>query len=230
MRRSGSWKTERRRRRGSLALAVAALLAAGLAAGWVRHGGGLALGDGLGLEIDLGRPGPLPAASRSGDPRPAGDEAMGEFGFWAVVVLGAVLAAPVIVMLIRMILRAGDGFPAPAPPPLPDEPEETVLRVREALRAGLADLDSAGDPRRAVIACWLRLEHAAARAGTPRALADTPADLVARLLAAHRVGEAALERLAAAYRRARYSPHEVDDPLRETARRALAEVDAELAT
>nr|BFE79756.1 hypothetical protein GCM10020093_023570 [Planobispora longispora] len=129
-----------------------------------------------------------------------------------MVVLGAVLAAPVIVMLIRMILRAGDGFPAPAPPPLPDEPEETVLRVREALRAGLADLDSAGDPRRAVIACWLRLEHAAARAGTPRALADTPADLVARLLAAHRVGEAALERLAAAYRRARYSPHEVDDP------------------
>ncbi|GGT04869.1 hypothetical protein GCM10010156_73300 [Planobispora rosea] len=228
MRRSESWKTERRRRWGPLALTAAALLAVGLAASWVRHGGGFALGGGLDLGIDLGRPSPPPAAPGPGDPRPAGDEAMGEFGFWTVVVLGAALAAPVIVMLVRMLLRTGEESPAPAVPPLPDGPEETVRQMREALRAGLADLDSEDDPRRAVIACWLRLERAAARAGTPREAADTPADLVSRLLSAHRVGAAALERLAAAYRRARYSPHEVDGSLRETARRALAEVDAEL--
>ncbi|MGV9539633.1 DUF4129 domain-containing protein, partial [Streptosporangium sandarakinum] len=77
-------------------------------------------------------------------------------------------------------------------------------------------------------ACWLRLEHAAAGAGTPRLASDTPAELVARLLAGHRVGEPALNRLAAAYRLARYAPHEVTGPLRAEARAALAEVDAEL--
>ena len=85
-------------------------------------------------------------------------------------------------------------------------------------------------PRRAVIACWLRLEHAAAGSGTPRLAADTTADLVARLLAVHKVGEPALGRLAGAYRQARYAPHEVDESLRDTARRALAEVDAELSS
>jgi hypothetical protein len=100
--------------------------------------------------------------------------------------------------------------------------------VRAAVRAGLVDIDAGGDPRRAVIACWLRLERLAAAAGTARLAADTPADLVARLLAAHRVGERALGRLAGAYRLARYAPAEVGEQLLVTAREALREVDAEL--
>lgn len=101
--------------------------------------------------------------------------------------------------------------------------------VRDALRAGLADIDAGGDPRRAVIACWLRLERTAAAAGTARLAADTPADLVARLLAAHRVSDQALARLADAYRLARYAPAEVDDALLGSARQALADVAAQLA-
>src|SRR5690606_37546040 len=79
-------------------------------------------------------------------------------------------------------------------------------QLREAVRAGLADIDAGGDPRRAVIACWLRLERLAAAAGTARLAADTPTDLVTRLLARHRVSDRALERLAGAYRVARYAP------------------------
>ncbi len=55
-----------------------------------------------------------------------------------------------------------------------------------AVDAGLADLDD-GDPRAAVIACWVRLEEAAAAAGTPREPGDTPGELVLRLLAGHQV-------------------------------------------
>lgn len=101
-------------------------------------------------------------------------------------------------------------------------------QLRQAVRAGLADLDAGGDPRRAVIACWLRLERIAAAAGTARLAADTPADLVARLLAAHRVSDRALDQLASAYRLARYAPVEVGDELLTTARAALADIDAAL--
>lgn len=100
--------------------------------------------------------------------------------------------------------------------------------VRDAVRAGLADIDAGGDARRAVIACWLRLERVAAQAGTARLAADTPTDLVTRLLAGHRVNQLALDRLAGAYRRARYAPAEVDDDLLVTAQRALREIDAQL--
>lgn len=109
----------------------------------------------------------------------------------------------------------------------PDAAAEAA-EVRQALRAGLADIDAGADARRAIIACWLRLERVAAAAGSARLVADTPADLVDRLLSRHLVSRPALERLAAAYRRARYAPAEVGDDLVLVARQALLEVDQQL--
>lgn len=106
--------------------------------------------------------------------------------------------------------------------------ELVTEQVRGAVRAGLADLDAGGDPRRAVIACWLRLERIAAAAGTAREAADTPGDLVGRLLARHRVSRAALERLADAYRLARFAPAHVGPQLVVIAREALRDLDAQL--
>ncbi|QSB13078.1 DUF4129 domain-containing protein [Natronosporangium hydrolyticum] len=100
--------------------------------------------------------------------------------------------------------------------------------VRDAVTAGLADLDAGGDPRRVVIACWLRLERVAAEAGTPRYAADTPADLVARLLAAHQVSDETLAELADAYRSARYAPDAVRAELVTRARAALADIAGQL--
>lgn len=101
--------------------------------------------------------------------------------------------------------------------------------VRAAVAAGLEELALDGaDPRSAVIACWLRLERAAASAGTPRERSDTPGDLVARMLAQHRVSGPVLDRLAEVYRRARYAPAEVGEAMREEARAALHQLHAEL--
>jgi hypothetical protein len=101
--------------------------------------------------------------------------------------------------------------------------------VLAAVDAGLSDLDDADtDPRRAVIACWVRLEQAAAAAGTPRQVGDTPAELVTRLLAGHAVSPGALYPLAEAYRLARYATHTVDPTMRDQARAALGQVRAEL--
>jgi hypothetical protein len=107
--------------------------------------------------------------------------------------------------------------------------ESPLAAVRSALDEGLVDLDDAdADPRRAVIACWLRLEQAAAAAGTPRRAGDTSTDLVLRLLGEHRVSAGALDGFAAVYRAARFGQHTVDESMRDLARAALRQLRAEL--
>jgi hypothetical protein len=109
-------------------------------------------------------------------------------------------------------------------------PAEAGTGVAAAVDAGLADLDDADlDPRRAVIACWARLEQAAAAAGTPRHVGDSPTDLVTRLLADHAVSEELLAGLADLYRQARYARHDVREDMRTRARAALRRLHAGLA-
>jgi hypothetical protein len=115
----------------------------------------------------------------------------------------------------------------------PSEPDRLTARTEEvvaAVDAGLAGLSDADrDPRRAIIACWLRLEEAAAAAGTPREPGDTSTDLVVRLLASHRVSRQVLDGFAAVYRWARYGTGPVDEDMRSSAVTALRQLRAELA-
>jgi hypothetical protein len=79
-----------------------------------------------------------------------------------------------------------------------------------------------------VIACWVRLEEAAAAAGTPREPGDTPSELVLRLLGEHQVSAPVLYQLAEVYRLARYATHTVDTTMRDHARAALGQLRDEL--
>jgi hypothetical protein len=113
------------------------------------------------------------------------------------------------------------------------DPEEVRRQAQERIRAavdeGLTDLDIADrDPRRAVIACWVRLEAAAAAAGTPREPGDTSSELVERMLAEHAIAAPVLAGFAAVYREARFATHPVDEAMREQARDALRQVRDEL--
>ncbi len=128
-------------------------------------------------------------------------------------------------LLVERVVRRPLTTQAPSQPADADREAD---EVRRAVRAVLEDLDAGGDARRAVIACWLALERIAARVGTARMVADTPADLVTRLLTRHHVSAAALERLARAYRRARYAPARVDASLVAEAADALREIDRQL--
>ena len=122
--------------------------------------------------------------------------------------------------VLRTLRRARVGTSARA-----DDPEQLVA----ALDAGLVALsDDDRDPRRAVIACWVRLEEAAVAAGVPRYDADTAGELVLRLLRDRRVSEPALAGLAEVYRLARYATHDVDEQMRTRARSALRRLRQEL--
>jgi hypothetical protein len=149
----------------------------------------------------------------------------------AAAVLCAAVTLAVVVVVVWILVRDGLRRLRRRPVRYADEPTPApnADQVVAAVEAGLTDLsDTDGDPRRAVIACWLRLEQAAAAAGTPRQVGDSPTDLVTRLLHTHQVSADVLAALADVYREARYATHAVDDRMRAQARSALQRIRTEL--
>jgi hypothetical protein len=175
----------------------------------------------------------LPSVASSATPPPLGASIQLPPWFGTVTtVLCVTLVVVTVVALVWIFLR--DRL-AERTAPLPREstpptPAEIRQQVRAAVDAGLEDLaDDDGDPRRAVIACWVRLEEAAAAAGTPREPGDTSTDLVRRLLAAHLVDGSVLGGFAEVYRIARFATHAVDEDMRTRARSALYRLRDDLA-
>jgi hypothetical protein len=148
----------------------------------------------------------------------------------AAVVIGCVILAVLLGVMIWTLAREVTRRRVRGKmPPRQLSRTASAEEVVAALDAGLIDLSDADlDPRRAVIACWLRLEQAAAAAGTPRQSTDTPTDLVTRLLGEHNVSGDVLGSFADVYREARYATHAVDERMREQARAALQRLRAEL--
>jgi hypothetical protein len=151
----------------------------------------------------------------------------------AVTVLCVAVVVAVVAVLAFVLIRdaARRRLARRRPAPTSDQAlsDRAADEVVAAVEAGLVELsDQDADPRRAVIACWVRLEEAAAAAGTPRHIGDTPTDLVARLLGAHHVSGNVLAALAHLYREARYGTHTVDERMRAEALSALHRVRGEL--
>jgi hypothetical protein len=151
---------------------------------------------------------------------------------WALSVLCAAVIVVVVGLLVWMLVRdrvVGRADSAPFDAIAPPTPTETGRRVRAVLDEGLADLDEQdADPRRVVIACWVRLEEAAALAGIPRQAGDTSAELVERLLGHSSVSGGVLAPFAAVYREARFATHTVDTQMRDQARASLTRLRDEL--
>jgi hypothetical protein len=168
------------------------------------------------------------AASVPGRSPPAGlPDWLGTAALTVLIIVGVVFAALLIWAFVRdQVRRQGRRTPRAAPVVTAQPTAEELVA---AVDAGLEDLsDTDRDPRRAVIACWVRLEHAAAAAGTPRHPGDSPTDLVSRLLAEQRVDAGLLSAMRDVYREARYATHAVDDRMRTQARSALQRLRADL--
>jgi hypothetical protein len=217
-------------------LAVAALLAAAFVASALAE-----------PQVDVR---PLPVPGESANPNPSGasaapptptleptqinEQPLFTIPSWVDPVLSAACLVLVVVLaglLLWYVLRdtiQARGRPITVEPDAPP-PLTRVAEVAAALDAGLDQLARDGsDPRSVVIACWVRLEDAAASAGTPRHPSDAPADYVLRLLAGHQISRTVLDRLAAVYRQARYSSGPVDESMRGEAVAALQHLRAEL--
>ena len=100
--------------------------------------------------------------------------------------------------------------------------------LRDELAAGLDDLLDIDDPRTAVIACYSRMETVVELAGIGAAASDTPFELLARLLRERRVSETSARRLTELFEEAKFSIRPIDEPMRQEALSAVAEVRREL--
>ena len=130
----------------------------------------------------------------------------------------ALLLAVVVVLAIRVIRRRRRAAP---PESARTAPDRALLTDRRAARQ--ARMVREGSPREAIIATWLDLERLVATAGVPRRPSETSSELVVRVLDDREVPAAALTDLAALFREARFSTHELTEALRE---RAAGDLDA----
>ena len=151
-----------------------------------------------------------------------------------VLAWGAYRLALALARLVR--LRAARGTRTEGTKPFDPgeesrEDADTALRrrVAEELRLLSADLDTEVEPREAVIACYVRMEAALADAGTPRAVTETPLELLRRVLDEYDVPAADVRRLTELFTEARFSGHPVTEEMRGAARRSLGAVSDALA-
>ena len=175
---------------------------------------------------------PDPAAVPSERPQPVDQNphsaAPRDFAVGIFVLVVLLVIAFVVLMFPQLTGRPSRRRRNAARDPDPGEPaERSTRRLTDAVEQGLRDVGQ-GTASDAIIACWLRLERAAAGAGTVRRAADTAEELTTRVLARHRVTPATLRRLADLYREARYSGHALGEAERDQARQALEQVRGEL--
>jgi hypothetical protein len=85
-----------------------------------------------------------------------------------------------------------------------------------------------GKPRNAIVAAWDRFEEQAERIGSARKLWETSSEFTLRLLDAVSAPPAAVSRLAALYREARFSEHEITEGNRQEAVEALRDIHSSL--
>jgi hypothetical protein len=150
-----------------------------------------------------------------------------------VLIILLVLAAAVLVYLVVRFIAAYRGTwtgwrrraASAAIEPAAEADEADLLEVVESGRSALRLLD---DARAAIIACYVAMEQALARAGTSRGAADTPDELLARAAGQGLIQTDAAARLTALFYEARFSSHPVPPARRDDAQQALAELAASL--
>lgn len=107
--------------------------------------------------------------------------------------------------------------------------QESDSLVR-ATERGLAEIgDVSREPRQAIIACYVAMEHAlAASPGTVPQDCDTPSEVLSRAVEHHALGTDSATQLVELFAEARFSPHVMNEKHREVAVHVLQLVLAEL--
>jgi hypothetical protein len=160
-----------------------------------------------------GEPTPAPSGAPTSS-IPPGVVEPGGSPLVAVVVVGValtVLLGALAVMFVMARRGGGAGVPPAAP-------------ALEEVEAGIQELSSIPDPRRAVIACYVRMQRAIDAAGIGRAPSDTPLEVLAKVLGERLPAAPATQRLTGLFERAKFSQHAVDEAMRREALAALEDV------
>jgi hypothetical protein len=138
---------------------------------------------------------------------------------WLVVAAVLVLAVAAVTAYVISQRRARTGTRAN---------EELAEQLALALDDALDDLRAEGDPRRAIVAAYARMERVLAASGVPRHSAETADEYLGRVLLELAPGSDAVARLTDLFTQAKFSHHDVDATMKEDAIQALEQVRDEL--
>jgi hypothetical protein len=138
---------------------------------------------------------PLPGAPGSGSFRLTAPSAPSST--WPIIA-GMAIAIAVVLALTLLSRRR-------RPPDAPRDRDRRLAGLLESLAAGRGALTAGGEPREAIIACYVAMEHGFAAAGSAPAAADTPAEVLTRASEAGLVRSGSAGTLTGLFRRARYS-------------------------
>lgn len=111
-----------------------------------------------------------------------------------------------------------------------DEDDEAVRAVSALVEESLDDLRSERDARRAVIACYARMERMLSRLGLPREPFEAPFEYLERVLVRLRATTRSARRLTHLFEEAKFSEHVVNDRMRNEAIDTLSSLQRELRT
>jgi Tfp pilus assembly protein PilN len=110
----------------------------------------------------------------------------------------------------------------------PDPNAVLAAELSAALAETLDDLEREPDPRKAVIGAYARMERTLAAKGLPRHDSETPLEYLERALDVVQAGGHSARRLTRLFERARFSPHTIDERMKQDAIAALVAVRTEL--
>lgn len=138
---------------------------------------------------------------------------------WVVVLAVFGVAFVGFVAAARMVVRS-------------DKAVRREVEAREALAAilddTLDDLRAEPDPRKAVIACYSRMERSLASFGLPRHPFEAPDEYLGRVLEELHSGSPSARRLTRLFERAKFSEHAIDASMKEEAIEAVSQLRDEL--
>ncbi|MBF9071393.1 DUF4129 domain-containing protein [Streptacidiphilus fuscans] len=138
---------------------------------------------------------------------------------------GIALVVALAVMVSRWVSVSSGGGQLPGTAVVVGEPQEALAEAVTAGQQALAGTDA----RAAIIACYAAMETSLAEGGIGRRTADTPAELLERVVLSGAVDEASVRTLTDLFREARYSTHPMAEHQRDQAAAALDTIAAELA-
>lgn len=108
---------------------------------------------------------------------------------------------------------------------VPLELEQTVAEdFAASIGDAIDDLESEPDARRAVIAAYARMENVLARNGLQRRPSETPVEYLRRILLGLTARGDSVSRLTSLFEQAKFSRHEIDEPMKHDAIAALREI------
>lgn len=184
------------------------------------------------LSMPQQQPPPSPDVSASPQPQPL-DEPTRDPRWLALIttVLLALLFAALLGLAARKLLTILRGQIDTTPDNLtggtgtatPDDAVD-LPELQDAVTRALAHLDGHARPRDAVVAAWVALEEAAARAGAHRDPAQTPTEFTGTVLAKTPAPPTAVAHLRTLYQRARFTDRPIDRTAVAQARTALADI------